>query len=139
MALPLKPLTTRTSKRDLYFGPLSERRIAAFHIKKKRRNLFLTVTDLTGAVLRSVSAKLFAADRKKRQAPHIIELAARQLTLTLKAYRVSAVRLFTKVSRKYIGLSIARTLRLHNIYVTFAADLVAVAHNGCRKKKSRRL
>lgn len=124
---------------DLYFGPFADRRVAAFHIKKKRRNLFLTVTDITGAVVSSVSAKLFAVDRKKRFAPHIVELASRQLAMTLKAYRIYAVRLFIKVTRSYLVKSVVRTLKQNKIGVTFAMDLVSVAHNGCRKKKKRRL
>lgn len=99
----------------------------------------MTVTDITGAVLSSVSAKLFATDRKKRFAPHIIELATRQLALVLKAYRVRAVRLFIKIGRGYMTRAAVRALKANGIGVTLAVDLIAVAHNGCRKKKRRRL
>ena len=128
-------LPTRTTF-DLYFGPFADRRVAAFHLKKKRRNLFLTITDITGAVVSSVSAKLFANDRKKRFAPHIVELAVRQLALILKAYRIYAVRFFIKVKRSYLIRSVIRTLKQNKIGITFAMDLIAVAHNGCRKKKT---
>lgn len=124
---------------DLYFGSVSEQRAATFYIKMKRRNLFLTVTDLTGAVISSVSAKLFAADRKKRLAPHIIELTTRQLALTLKAYRVVVAHLIVKASKRHLSTAVVRTLRLNGISVISATTLIAVAHNGCRKKKRRRL
>lgn len=100
----------------------------------------MTTTDITGAVISSISAKLFATDRKKRLAPHIVELATHQLSLVLKAYRIHSVRLFIKIKRKnFLVRSVTRTLKAHNIGVTFAVDLIAAAHNGCRKKKRRRL
>ena len=64
---------TLTTTNELYFGPFIDKRVAVFHVNKKRRNLFFTVTDLTGAVVGSISTKLFVKDRKKRTAPHIIE------------------------------------------------------------------
>lgn len=124
---------------DLYFGPFADRRVAAFHINRKRRNLFLTVTDLTGAVIGSSSAKLFAADRKKRFAPHIIELVVRQLVTVLKVYRISAVRLFLKVSKSFIVRSAVRALKTNAVVVTMVMDLLPKPHNGCRRRKARRL
>jgi len=122
-----------------YFGPFADRRVAAFHVNRKRRNLFLTATDLTGAVLGSFSSKIFAYDRKKRYAPHIIEMVVRRLVLLLKAYRVFAVRLFFRVSKNFIANAVVRALRTFNIRFTFCLSTVPIAHNGCRKKKSRRL
>lgn len=130
---------TSKAPNNLYFGPYSDKRVAALHIKQRDRNMFFTITDLTGAVITSTSAKIFAADRKKRFAPHIVELATKQLALILKAYRIYTVRLFIKISKKFLVLSAARTLRSYNIRVPFAMDLISVPHNGCRKKKRRRL
>lgn len=130
---------TTPKKPELYFGPFADRRVAAFHVNRRRRNLFLTITDLTGAVIGSSSAKLFASDRKKRFAPHVIELIVRQLTLILKAYRISAVRLFLKLSKSFILRSTARALKANSIVVTMAMDLVPKPHNGCRHRKKRRL
>jgi len=100
---------------SLYFGPFADRRVAAFHINRRRRNLFLTVTDLTGAVLGVSSAKLFAADRKKRFAPHIVELIVRQLVVVLKAYRISAVRLFLKISKSFLIKPAVRALKSNGV------------------------
>lgn len=132
-------LSRAGSSRDLYFGPFADRRVAAFHIKKKKRNLFVTVTDITGAVVSSVSAKFFAANRKKRFAPHVIDLIIRQLAMVLKAYRIVTLRLFIKFPKAYLVKAAVRTLKSCGVIVTVATDLVAVAHNGCRKKKRRRL
>lgn len=127
------------TSRALYFGPYANRRVAAFHISKKRKNLFLTITDITGAVVSSVSAKFFAPDRKKRFAPHVVELVVRQLVLVLKAYRIVSVRLFVRITKSYLVKATTRTLKSCGIPITFAEDSLAIAHNGCRKKKRRRL
>lgn len=125
--------------RELYFGPFVDRRVAAFHISKKRRNLFLTITDITGAVVNSLSAKFFASNRKKRFAPHVVELIVRRLSIILRAYRINTVRLFTKIAKPYLVKATIRALKASGFHVSFAMDYVAVAHNGCRKKKRRRL
>lgn len=127
------------STNNLYFGPFADKRVAALHISKKRRNLFLTLTDITGSVVSSISAKFFALDRKKRFAPHIVELAIRQLVLVIRAYRIIAIRLFVKIAKPYLVKAAVRALKSAGINITFVFDLVAVAHNGCRKKKRRRL
>lgn len=123
----------------LYFGPYTDRRVAVFHINRKQRNLFLTLTDLTGAVAGAISTKMFIKDRKKRTAPHIIELVVKQLVLLMKAYRIFAIRLVFKISKSYINRAVVRALRSFDIRVTFCLSLVPTAHNGCRSKKRRRL
>jgi len=124
---------------ELYFGPFSDKRVAVFHVNRKRRNLFFTITDLTGAVVGSISTKLFVKDRKKRTAPHIIELGVKQLVLLLKAYRIFAIRLFFKISKSFVNYAVIRALRALDVKLTFSLSMVPVAHNGCRKKKRRRL
>jgi small subunit ribosomal protein S11 len=124
---------------EFYFGPFTDRRVAAFHINQKRRNLFFTVTDLTGSVIGSISAKPFAANRKKRTAPHIIELLIRRLSGMLKAYRVNAIRIFLKASQKRVLKPVQFALRGRGLSIVAMMDLVPVAHNGCRAKKARRL
>lgn len=122
-----------------YFGPFAEKRVAAFHINQKRKNLFFTVTDLAGSVVGAVSAKPFEANRKKRTAPHIIDLLIRRLASLLRAYRVSAVRLFLKASHKRVLKPVQFALRGNGVKVLYMMDLVPIAHNGCRTKKARRL
>lgn len=124
---------------ELYFGPYVDRRVAVFHVNRKQRNLFLTVTDLTGAVVGAVSTKMFVKDRKKRTAPHIIELVVKRLVSLMKVYRISAVRLLFKISKSYINRAVVRALRAFDIRFTFCLSMVPVAHNGCRGKKRRRL
>lgn len=124
---------------ELYFGPYEDRRVAVFHVNRKHRNLFLTVTDLTGAVVGAVSTKMFMKDRKKRTAPHIIELVVKQLVLLLKAYRIYAIRLLFKISKSYINRAVVRALRAFDTRFTFCLTMVPVAHNGCRSRKRRRL
>jgi ribosomal protein S11 len=125
--------------RGFYFGPFDERRVAAFHITVRRRNLFLTATDLTGAVLGAISAKTFAWDRKKRFAPHILELGAGKLVAILKVYRVTSIRLFLKISKKWVAGALARVFKSANIQLTLCMTSLPVPHNGCRRKKLRRL
>lgn len=124
---------------EFYFGPFAERRVAALHINQKRRNLFFTVTDLTGSVIGAVSAKPFAANRKKRTAPHIIDLLIRRLLNVLKAYRVGVIRLFLKVAHKRILKPMQFAFRGSGLSVPYTMDLLPIAHNGCRAKKVRRL
>lgn len=124
---------------EFYFGPFADKRIAALHINQKRRNLFFTITDLTGSVISAVSAKPYAPNRKKRMAPHIIELLIGKLITVLRAYRVSSLRLFLKVSHKRILKPVQYALRGTGFSIPYMMDLLPVAHNGCRTKKVRRL
>jgi ribosomal protein S11 len=124
---------------DFYFGPMSEKRIAAFYVSKKRRNLFLTATDLTGAVLGSISAKSFVSDRKKRFADHIIALLIKKIVFIFKAYRVESVRLFLRISKSRFIRAVMNALRSSGIKLVLAQDLIPTPHNGCRRKKVRRL
>lgn len=97
------------------------------------------MTDLTGAVIGSSSSKTFVADRKKRFAPHIIDLIVKRLSVVLKVYRIDAIRLFLKMSKYFFVNSAIRALRANGIRLVTIMDLVPIAHNGCRKKKARRL
>ena len=127
------------NKSALYFGPFNDNRVAVFHVNKKRRNLFFTVTDLTGAVISAVSSKLFMANRKKRYAPRTVELIVLKLAVALRAYQISAVRLFVKMNKSFVTREVVSSLLKLEIKVTMVMDLVPMAHNGCRKKKRRRL
>lgn len=122
-----------------YFGPLMNHRVAAFHVNKKNRNLFFTLTDLTGSVLGSSSAGAFVTRRKKRMSVQVVEMIVKKLVAVVKAYRVESVRLFFKFHNRLFAVAVARTLRVYGVKVVFVADLIPLAHNGCRKKKKRRL
>lgn len=130
---------SRFRRPSLYFGPFDNKRVAAFHINRRKKNLFFTLTDLTGSVLGSVSAKTFMANRKKRFALHIIELLVRKLALLLKAYRIYSVRLFVKFAMPTPLRHTMRAFKSYGVKFTSIVDLVPVAHNGCRHKKRRRL
>lgn len=135
----MRNLKRNRSITNFYFGPFVDRRVGALHINQKRRNLFFTATDLTGSVLGAVSAKPFSANRKKRTASHIIELLVRKLLNILKAYRVTAIRLFFKVAHKQVLKPVQFALRGSGLSIPNIVDLLPVAHNGCRAKKVRRL
>jgi|GEM_PF-1077100 len=135
---------TSTFKKDrsveLYFGPFADRRVASFHLNRRRKNLVFTLTDLTGAVVGSSSSKAFVADRKKRFAPHIIDSVVKRLVAVLKAYRIEIVRIFIKMASKHFFLKTAvRSLIAQGIKVATVMDLFPLAHNGCRRRKARRL
>lgn len=130
--------TSQTSY-EFYFGPIPARRVAVLHLRWRKRNLFLTITDIQGSVIKSISAKAFALNRKKRKAPHITELMARKLTFVLKAYRIFSVRFLFNIAHRPMCLAAHRVLRANGIQVSLVMGVVRVAHNGCRLKKSRRL
>lgn len=137
MVNTLSKKNTRSSV--LYFGPAAAKRVAAFHLARKRRNVFFTVTDLHGSVVGACSAKIFAQNRKKRHAPHIINLLTRRLILVLKAYRVDIVQIYVKTANWGIVNSAVRTLKAGGVGFNTIRDMVPIAHNGCRKKKIKRL
>jgi ribosomal protein S11 len=124
---------------EFYFGPTADRRIAALHINQKRHNLFFTATDLAGSVIGSITAKPFAANRKKRTAPHIIEQLVRRLVGVLRAYRVKELRLFVKLPEKRSIYAVKRALKGSGLSIPCILDFVTLAHNGCRTKKAKRL
>lgn len=123
---------------ELYFGPTGKMRVAALHVRLKRRNVYITATDLTGAVLGSISTKTFVHHRKKRKAPHVLEIITQRLMLLFKVYRIDAIRFFVKVKKKYLVQAVAQAFKSSEIPVSFIMDLVPTPHNGSRGKRRKR-
>lgn len=122
-----------------YFGPFSDRRVGVLLLRKNRRNVILTFTDLLGDVVRSLSSKFLVHDKKKRLAPNVTENLMSELCSTMKLYRVSHLRIVLRITKRFIIKAIERALRANDIGCTFAVDLTPIPHNGLRRKKSRRL
>ena len=124
---------------DIYYGPFPEMRLLALHFTKKRKNFFFTLTDMTGAVLNSVSAASCVKRRAKRKSVQVSEAMAKKLFPVLKAHRVERLTAFIYLRKKFLVMAAIRMLKSLGVSTFFGITLIPTAHNGSRKRKLRRL
>lgn len=124
---------------NFYFGPLPNYRSSLLFINKKRKNLFFTLTDLNGSVLCSVTAGKFDIKRRKRMSPQTVELLTKRISTYAKMFRISLVDIILKVKARFMITTLVRTLKFYGFKLLVASEIIPIAHNGCRKKKKRRL
>ncbi len=127
------------NRNDIYYGPFPEMRLLALHLKSKKKNFFFTLTDMTGAVINSVSAASCVKRRAKRKSVQVFESMAKKLAPIIKSHRVERLTIFTRISKPFLVSAAVRTLKSSGIGVFFALTLIPIVHNGSRKKKQRRL
>lgn len=125
--------------KDFYYGPTPDMRLLALHLRRKRRNFFFTLTDMTGAVIASISAASCIKRRAKRKSVQVFELMAKKLLPYIKSHRVENLSLFIRLRKKFLVLAAVRMLKSAGVNVSFVITLVPRVHNGMRKKKTRRL
>lgn len=110
-----------------------------FNITKKRKNIFFTVSDMSGRVLVSVSAGLFNIPKRKRLSPQALEPLFEKIINCFLLKRVYNVIIRVKVRARYLYNHVVRLFKDNNIVVRLIYDCIPVPHNGIRAKKQRRL
>jgi ribosomal protein S11 len=122
-----------------YFGPLPTYRLALLFVIKRRRNIFLTLTDLTGAVLCSTASSFFEFSRKQRFSPKAFEFMLKEIEYNILKFHIYFVEMILRVKSKYFIKTIIHFLASKKINFSKAHIFLPRPFNGCRKKKIRRL
>jgi ribosomal protein S11 len=131
--------TLRIVKPGFYFGPFSRMRLGSIYINRKRRNLVFTLTDLQGKVLASVSSGLFKIQRRKRVSPQATEVIVKKLADCAKFFRITRLSVVIRIRSKFLVSTVIRILKSYKLIIPLLYDRIAIAHNGCRRRKLRRL
>lgn len=136
-----KKSTAKTSKK----GKIKKRKkadkkvsVGKAFIISSYNNTIVTLTDLDGNVLSWSSAGMAGFRGPKKSTPYAATIITKLAVLKAKEYGLSEVSVFVKgvgTGRE----SAIRSLNANGLNVTFIKDVTPIPHNGCRRKKPRRV
>jgi len=107
-------------------------------IKSTYNNTIVTLTDLNGNVISWASAGIAGFKGPKKATPYAAQIITRIAVEKAKEMGLSEVSVFVKG----IGTgreSAVRALNANGIMVSSIKDITPIPHNGCRKRKPRRV
>lgn len=107
-------------------------------IKSTYNNTIVTLTDLDGNVISWASAGIAGFKGPKKSTPYAAQIIARIAVEKAKELGLSEVSVFAKgvgTGRE----SAIRALNSNGLNVTSIKDITPIPHNGCRKRKPRRV
>ncbi len=108
------------------------------YVKATFNNTIITITDPNGNVLTSSSAGVLGYSGTKKSTPYVAGLAANSVADKAKSFGMSEINVFVKG----IGSgreSAVRALQSSGLNVLSIKDITPLPHNGCRRKKIRRV
>ncbi len=100
-------------------------------------NTLLTATDMSGSVLVRSSAGGSGFKGSKKSTPYAAQIAAERLAEKLEVFGMENVQVFVK------GVGPGREQGIRGLAKSFDVDVIvdrtSTPHNGCRRKKRRRV
>jgi small subunit ribosomal protein S11 len=110
---------------------------AQVYVKAGYNNTILTLTDPNGSVLARASAGASGFKGTKKSTPYAAQVAAENLAALVEPFGVENLQVFVK------GAGPGREQSIRGLAKSFSIDLIvdhtSLPHNGCRKKKRRRV
>lgn len=130
IATSAKVTKKRKGKRQVYKGQA--------HVQSTYNNTIVTVTDLNGTVLGWSSAGLLGFKGAKKSTPYAASQVVADVVEKIQKYNIKELQVFVK------GVgggrdSAVRALAARGFDISLIKDITPVAHNGCRKRKPRRV
>ena len=110
-----------------------------FMITRTRKNIYFSLTDITGKILLTISAGMFKIHRRKRMSPDALEPLFAKVLDSLRELKVSDLIFEIKYKARYMLVHASRFFKANNINLRLVYDRIRIPHNGCRLKKKRRL
>lgn len=108
------------------------------YIQAGFNNTLISITDENGEVLCQSSAGASGFKGPKKATPYAAQTAAEKVSEKAKIYGVERVHVFIKGAGNGREQAM-RGLLSGGILIESITDLTAIPHNGCRRKKSRRV
>lgn len=108
------------------------------YIQAGFNNTLISITDPNGEVLCQSSAGANGFKGPKKATPYAAQTSAEKVAEKAKMYGVEKVTVFIKGAGNGREQSM-RGLLSGGIMIESITDLTAVPHNGCRRKKARRV
>lgn len=112
--------------------------IAHVYIHASFNNTVLTATDVHGDTLAWSSAGACGFKGPKKSTPYAATILTKNVTEILKSYGVRDAHVFIKGIGGGREASI-RALHSNNINILSIKDVTPIPHNGCRRRKERRV
>ena len=127
--------TTKTTKKRKNLQPVVS---GSVYIQSSFNNTIVTVTDEAGGVIAWASAGSIGFKGAKKSTPYAASLAASAAIEKAKLRGLRKADIF--ISGVGSGRDSAiRAFHSANIEVSLIKDVTPMAHNGCRRKKVRRV
>jgi small subunit ribosomal protein S11 len=107
-------------------------------IHSSYNNTIVSLTDLDGNVLSWASAGIAGFKGPKKSTPYAASIITKIAVLKAKDFGLTEVSVFVKgvgTGRE----SAIRALNANGLEITFIKDITPIPHNGCRRKKPRRV
>ena len=129
-ASPIKVVKRKRGKRQIHKGQA--------HIQSTYNNTIVTITDLNGSVLGWSSAGLLGFKGAKKSTPYAASQVVADVVEKIQKHSIKELQVFVK------GVgggrdSAVRALAARGFDISLIKDITPVAHNGCRRRKPRRV
>ena len=111
---------------------------AQVRINATYNNTIVTVTDLNGAVLGWSSAGLMGFKGAKKSTPYASSQVVNDVIEKISKHGVKELQVFVKGVGNGRD-SAMRTFASQGFSITLIKDTTPIAHNGCRRRKPRRV
>lgn len=113
--------------------------IGKVYIHASFNNTIVTITDLNGEVISWSSAGVAGFRGPKKSTPYAAQIITKIATIKAKEeFGFKQASVFVKG----VGMgkeAVIRTLNAQGIYITSIKDVTPIPHNGCRRRKPRRV
>lgn len=106
---------------------------------RKRKNMYLTVTDMVGKVLLTLSAGAFQIHYRKRANPRALFPLFLKVIECYQEYEITEAVIVMRFEAVYLYRYAARFFKRNNIEVRAVLDRYLVPHNGMKGKRRKRL
>ena len=108
------------------------------HIKSTFNNTIITITNLTGDTIAWASAGNSGFKGARKSTPFAAQTAAEKAAIEARSTGLKSVKIFVKGPGSGRETAI-RAIEGAGFDIALIQDITAVAHNGCRPSKRRRV
>lgn len=111
---------------------------AIVYLRRKRNNIYLTLTDLRGKVVTTSSSGFFGFKNYASVLPNAAQASAKRISFFLKTAKIKKIALIVKSKVPAVVFGVIRGFTALGIRVNRLMDRIPIAHNGVKRKKARR-
>lgn len=127
---PVKRLSKNKNNRQIRKGQA--------HIQSTYNNTIVTITDLNGAVLGWSSAGVIGFKGAKKSTPYAAAQIVNAVVEKVQKNNIKELQVFVKGVGGGRDAAI-RALAAKGFEISLIKDITPIAHNGCRRRKPRRV
>ena len=112
-----------------------------FYLRKTYSNIFVTMTDLKGNVIKCTTSGSAGVGKSKRRkkAPQSFENIVLTLKSSLQLYKVNKIFLYLSCRVSRLVYSLIKEIQYHGFVIRGVVLRHRVAHNGVKGRKLRRV